>query len=234
MALGGFANRVARIDLTNRTISYEGINEEDARKYIGARGLGVKYLLDNGPETDPNSPDNMLAVVNGPLTGTEVTMSGRLAFVTKSPLTGTVTDSHMGGWSAARLRWAGFDALLITGKADSPRLPPLREQRGRDSRRLRRLGPRRPRHRQAFRLRQRQRHQHLSHGDRPGRRERHPLRIDHERRRPRRVAAAAPALSPAARTSRRSSPSAPTPAAGAPSAARSATSSAPPSAPTSA
>ena len=120
MALGGFANRVARIDLTNRTISYEGINEEDARKYIGARGLGVKYLLDNGPETDPNSPDNMLAVVNGPLTGTEVTMSGRLAFVTKSPLTGTVTDSHMGGWSAARLRWAGFDALLITGKADSP------------------------------------------------------------------------------------------------------------------
>ena len=62
----------------------------------------------------------MLAVVNGPLTGTEVTMSGRLAFVTKSPLTGTVTDSHMGGWSAARLRWAGFDALLITGKADLP------------------------------------------------------------------------------------------------------------------
>ena len=120
MALGGFADRVARIDLTNRTVSYEGINEEDARKYIGARGLGVKYLLDNGPETDAHSPDNMLAVVNGPLTGTEVTMSGRLAFVTKSPLTGTVTDSHMGGWSAARLRWAGFDALLITGKADSP------------------------------------------------------------------------------------------------------------------
>lgn len=120
MAFGGFANRVARIDLTNRTVSYEGINEDDARKYIGARGLGVKYLLDNGPEIDPNSPENMLALVNGPLTGTEVTMSGRLAFVTKSPLTGTVTDSHMGGWSAARLRWAGFDALLITGKADSP------------------------------------------------------------------------------------------------------------------
>ena len=47
-------------------------------------------------------------------------MSGRLAFVTKSPLTGTVTDSHMGGWSAARLRWAGFDAVLITGKAAAP------------------------------------------------------------------------------------------------------------------
>ncbi len=120
MALGGFANRVARINLSDRTVSYEGVDEDDARKYIGARGLGVKYLLDNGASTDPSSPDNMLALVNGPLTGTEVTMSGRLAFVTKSPLTGTVTDSHMGGWSAARLRWAGFDALLITGRADSP------------------------------------------------------------------------------------------------------------------
>ena len=120
MALGGFANRVARINLTNRTVAYEEVNQDDARKYIGARGLGVKYLLDNGPGVNPLSPDNMLALVNGPLTGTEVTMSGRLAFVTKSPLTGTVTDSHMGGWSAARLRWAGFDALLITGKADSP------------------------------------------------------------------------------------------------------------------
>ena len=120
MALGGFANRVARVNLTDRSVAYEGINEDDARKYIGARGLGVKYLLDNGPEVDPLSADNMLALVNGPLTGTEVTMSGRLAFVTKSPLTGTVTDSHMGGWSAARLRWAGFDAILITGKAASP------------------------------------------------------------------------------------------------------------------
>ena len=120
MALGGFADRVARIDLSSRSVSYEGVNEDDARKYIGARGLGVKYLLDNGPEVEAASPDNMLALVNGPLTGSETTMSGRLAFVTKSPLTGTVTDSHMGGWSAARLRWAGFDALLITGKADAP------------------------------------------------------------------------------------------------------------------
>ena len=120
MNLGGYADRVARIDLSTGTVAYEGINEDDARLYIGARGLGVKYLLDNGPTTDPRSPANMLALVNGPLTGSEATMSGRLAFVTKSPLTGTVTDSHMGGWSAARLRWAGFDALLFTGKAAQP------------------------------------------------------------------------------------------------------------------
>ena len=120
MALGGYANRVARIDLSSGSVTYEEINEADALLYIGARGLGVKYLLDNGATVDPNGPDNMLAFMNGPLTGSEATMSGRLAVVTKSPLTGTVTDSHMGGWSAARLRWAGFDALLFTGKAASP------------------------------------------------------------------------------------------------------------------
>ena len=120
MALGGYANRVARIDLTTGTVSYEEINEQDALLYIGARGLGVKFLFDNGPQVDPLGPDNMLALVNGPLTGSEATMSGRLAFVTKSPLTGTIVDSHMGGWSAARLRWAGFDALLFTGKSETP------------------------------------------------------------------------------------------------------------------
>ncbi|MEE2874913.1 MAG: aldehyde ferredoxin oxidoreductase family protein [Chloroflexota bacterium] len=120
MELGGYANRVARIDLSSGAVSYEEINEEDARLYIGARGLGVKYLFDNGPTVEPDSPDNMLAFMNGPLTGSQATMSGRLAVVTKSPLTQTVTDSHMGGWSAARLRWAGFDALLFVGKSDKP------------------------------------------------------------------------------------------------------------------
>jgi aldehyde:ferredoxin oxidoreductase len=58
--------------------------------------------------------------MNGPLTGSEANMSGRLAIVTKSPLTGTVTDSHQGGWSAARLRWAGYDGLIFKGKAAKP------------------------------------------------------------------------------------------------------------------
>ena len=118
--IAGFVNRVARINLTTGAITYEELNEGDVRKYIGARGLGVKYVLDNGPEVDALSPDNLLCIMNGPLTGTEVKMSGRLAVVTKSPLTGTVTDSHIGGWTAAKLKWAGFDGLLITGKAESP------------------------------------------------------------------------------------------------------------------
>jgi aldehyde:ferredoxin oxidoreductase len=120
MKLGGYADHVARIDLTSGSVAYEGINEEDARKYIGARGLGVKYMLDNGPTVDPLGPDNLLCFMLGPLQGTDITMSGRMAVVTKSPLTGTVTDSHHGGWSGARLRWAGFDALLFAGRAANP------------------------------------------------------------------------------------------------------------------
>jgi aldehyde:ferredoxin oxidoreductase len=120
MALGGYANKVARINLTTGEVNYEGINEEWALKYIGARGLGVRYVLENGPEVDPLGPDNLLCFMNGPLTGTRINMSGRMAIVTKSPLTGTVTDSHHGGWSAARLRWAGFDALLVTGASEKP------------------------------------------------------------------------------------------------------------------
>ena len=120
MKLGGYANRIAHVDLTAGTVENRPIPEEWARKYIGARGLGVRYMLENGPEVDPLSPENLLCFMNGPLTGTAATMSGRLAVVTKSPLTGTVTDSHQGGWSAARLRWAGFDGLAIRGKAEKP------------------------------------------------------------------------------------------------------------------
>ncbi len=120
MKLGGYANRMAHVDLTAGTVEYRGIPEEWALKYIGARGLGVRYMLENGPEVDSLSPDNLLCFMNGPLTGTAANMSGRMAVVTKSPLTGTVTDSHHGGWSAARLRWAGFDGLIFKGKAEKP------------------------------------------------------------------------------------------------------------------
>ncbi|ADB59584.1 Aldehyde ferredoxin oxidoreductase [Haloterrigena turkmenica DSM 5511] len=118
--LGGFQDNVARIDLSDGEVNYESIDDEDAEKYIGARGLGVKYVFEQGPDVDPLGPDNLLAFMNGPLSGTQVTMSGRIAICTKSPLTGTVTDSHHGGWSGARLKWAGFDGLLFEGQADEP------------------------------------------------------------------------------------------------------------------
>lgn len=120
MKLGGYLNRIAQVDLDRGAITYEPISEDLARKYVGGRGLGVKYVFDNGPKVAALAPENILCVMAGPLTGSPVNMSGRLAFVTKSPLTGTVTDSHMGGFSAARMRWAGFDGLVFRGKADHP------------------------------------------------------------------------------------------------------------------
>jgi len=120
MALGGYANRLAWVDLSAGKVEYKPIPEDLALKYIGGRGLGVKFVFDNGPQVDPLSPENILCFMNGPLTGSEANMSGRMAIVTKSPLTGTVTDSHHGGWSAARLRWAGFDGLIFKGKAAKP------------------------------------------------------------------------------------------------------------------
>jgi len=120
MTIGGFANRIAWVNLTDGSVDYKPVDEDVAKKYLGGRGMGVKFVFDNGPDVDPLSPDNIMCVMGGPLTGTDVNMSGRLCVVTKSPLTGTVTDSHMGGWTAAKMKWAGFDALVFKGKADKP------------------------------------------------------------------------------------------------------------------
>lgn len=120
MNFGGYRNRVAWVDLASGQTEYKPIDEEDARKYIGGRGLGAKYVFDNGPEVEPLSPDNILCLMTGPLTGTDVNLSGRIAACTKSPLTGTIVDSHQGGWSGARLKWAGLDGIVFKGKSEKP------------------------------------------------------------------------------------------------------------------
>jgi aldehyde:ferredoxin oxidoreductase len=120
MELSEYGSRIAHIDLSRDRVEVRPVPRGWAEKYIGARGLGVRYLLENGPGVDPLSPENILCFMNGPLTGSEANMSGRWAAVTKSPLTGTVTDSHQGGWTAARVRWAGLDGLVFAGRAARP------------------------------------------------------------------------------------------------------------------
>jgi aldehyde:ferredoxin oxidoreductase len=120
MKLSEFGSRVAHVDLSAGSVELRPIPEDWLRKYVGARGVGVRYVLENGPDVDPLSPENILCFVNGPLSGSETSMSGRWAAVTKSPLTGTVTDSHQGGWTAARIRWAGLDGLIFSGRAERP------------------------------------------------------------------------------------------------------------------
>ena len=120
MEVGGYANKIAHIDLSKGSVEFKPIPEGWIRKYVGGRGFGDRFVFENGPHVDPFSLENMLCFMNGPLTGTEANLSGRMAITTKSPLTGTITDSHHGGWSAARLRWAGFDGLVFKGKATKP------------------------------------------------------------------------------------------------------------------
>lgn len=120
MSVNVFRGKVAKVDLTTGQVEYDKVCDEDARLYIGARGLGVKYVYENGPGVEPFSAENILAFVTGPLTGTDMKMSGRWACVTKSPLTGTIVDSHMGGWSGARFRWSGLDALIVRGQSSTP------------------------------------------------------------------------------------------------------------------
>ncbi len=120
MQLNGFGQGIAHIDLSSGSVELRPVPEEWVRKFVGGRGLGVRYLLENGPEVEPLSPENLLCFMNGPLSGSEASMSGRWACVTKSPLTGTVTDSHQGGWTGARLRWAGLDGLIFQGRAERP------------------------------------------------------------------------------------------------------------------
>src|SRR3989337_1559291 len=120
MNFGGYLNRVAWVDLSTGRTDYRPIDEEDARKYIGGRGVGAKYVFDNGPQVEPLSPDNILCLMTGPLSGTDVNLSGRIAACTKSPLRGTIVDSHHGGWSGARLKWAGLDGIVFRGKSEKP------------------------------------------------------------------------------------------------------------------
>lgn len=117
----GYAGKIAFIDLTEGKVSVETLAEETARKYLGGKGLGA-YLLYNRlkPGIDPYEPDNIILFLAGPLTGTDFPCAGRAAVVTKSPMTGTFLDSYAGGSFAACLRYAGFDGLMITGKASSP------------------------------------------------------------------------------------------------------------------
>jgi aldehyde:ferredoxin oxidoreductase len=120
MELRNFGQAIVHIDLGSGQTEMRPAPADWVKKYIGARGLGVRYALEAGPEVEALSPANRLCFMNGPLTGSETSMSGRWACVTKSPLTGTVTDSHQGGWTGARLRWAGLDGLVFEGRADRP------------------------------------------------------------------------------------------------------------------
>ena len=117
----GYTGRVLQVDLTTREWSVSALSESDAREFIGGRGLGARILYSSTPAgVDPLSAEAMLMLATGPLTGTKAPTSGRFSLTGRSPLTGTVLDTNCGGALGARLKGAGYDALVLTGAAESP------------------------------------------------------------------------------------------------------------------
>ena len=112
---------VLRLDLAAQAATVEPLREDWARLYVGGKGLLLRYLFDElAPGTDALGPDNPLILATGPFAGTTVATCSRLAVGCKSPATGTLLDSYVGGSFAPELKFAGYDAVVVTGKAPHP------------------------------------------------------------------------------------------------------------------
>ena len=117
----GWIGKILRVDLRAGEISEETLNPKVAKDYIGGRGLGIYYMnKEVDPKVDPLSPDNIIVMATGPLTGTGAPTGARYMVMTKSPLTGAITCSNSGGQFATELKRAGYDAVIFTGKAAEP------------------------------------------------------------------------------------------------------------------
>lgn len=119
--MNGWAGQVLDVDLTSGAIKTYPLDEKLAHLFLGGRGLGARLLWDEvGPNVDPLSPENVLIFANGPLTATGYQTSNRFSVSTKSPLTGTVLDANSGGFWGMQFKKAGYDALIVRGKAEKP------------------------------------------------------------------------------------------------------------------
>jgi aldehyde:ferredoxin oxidoreductase len=117
----GWTGTILEIDLTNQTVQKIPLSEHLAYHYLGQAGINARLLYDRvSPTMDPYSPEAPLIFGVGPLGGTMAPCSGRFTVTFKSPLTGIFGDSNCGGHWGAELKMAGYDHMVITGKAEHP------------------------------------------------------------------------------------------------------------------
>ncbi|MFO7460233.1 MAG: aldehyde ferredoxin oxidoreductase family protein [Desulfatiglandales bacterium] len=117
----GSGNRILDVDLSTRSVEIYEVKPRERRLYLGGKGLGLKLLYDRiRPGVDPLGEDNLVAIMPGVLMGTGAPCSGRFAAVTKSPLTGIMASASCGGPFGMHLKTAGWDGLLIRGRAADP------------------------------------------------------------------------------------------------------------------
>ena len=117
----GWAGTILRVNLSEGKIVKQPLTEDLAHSLVGGRGINSKILYDEtGPQTEPLAPDNRLIIGTGPMTGTPGPSTGRFTVTAKSPLTGILGDSNGGGDFAPELKFAGYDHIVIEGKAERP------------------------------------------------------------------------------------------------------------------
>ena len=118
--MNGYTGEMLRINLSSDSIKTEELDMDLAEKFLGGRGLGAKILYDElKPKTDPLSPDNKIIFSTGPVTGTGTPTAGRWVVTSKSPISETVFDSLCGGSFGSELKYAGFDVIILEGRAPS-------------------------------------------------------------------------------------------------------------------
>ncbi|QYZ79521.1 aldehyde ferredoxin oxidoreductase [Methanofollis formosanus] len=117
----GWMGTVLRIDLGAGTVRKEALKKAFAEEFIGSRGLGEKYFMEEvDPTVDALSPENKLIFATGPLTGTMGVSTGRYDVVAKAPLNDTLASSNSGGYFGAEVKYAGYDLIIFEGKAAKP------------------------------------------------------------------------------------------------------------------
>lgn len=117
---GGYMGKILRVDLTKEVLTEENLpDEKTMRQYIGGTGLGVKFMYDEVPANVKwSDPENRLIWLTGPFTGTKAPGSGTYTVATKGPLTGFFGASHCNGFFGARLKFAGYDGIIVQGAAN--------------------------------------------------------------------------------------------------------------------
>jgi len=119
--MGGYAGKVAFVDLASGLITRESFPEKVYRSLLGGVGLGAKILFERMKAgVDPLGPENMLGFLSGLLVGTSTPMATKYIVVTKSPLTHTWGDANSGGLFGSELKAAGYDGIFFTGIASKP------------------------------------------------------------------------------------------------------------------
>ncbi|MBA7512514.1 hypothetical protein ES705_04519 [subsurface metagenome] len=117
----GYNGQILRVDLSRGAISADAVDELFCRKYLGGAGFISYFLLKElQPGIDPLGPENKLIFALGPVTGVPLPGNGRNCVGAKSPLTGGYAKSEVGGFWGAELKHAGYDAIIVEGKAEKP------------------------------------------------------------------------------------------------------------------